>query len=51
MEMLLGIVAMVTLGVSVVGWLWIVVTAFSDGDTLWGIGGLIISPLALVTAS
>ena len=32
----------------VVGWLWIVVLAFSEGETLWGIGSLIIPLVALI---
>lgn len=27
---------------SVVGWLWICVAAFSEGETLWGIGSLLL---------
>ena len=38
----------VALVVGLIGWLWIVVMAFSEGEMLWGIGSLIISPLAIV---
>ncbi|SMP60870.1 hypothetical protein SAMN06265222_1079 [Neorhodopirellula lusitana] len=48
MEALLGLLAMTVLAVSVIGWLWITVKAFSEGEVLWGIGCLIISPLCLV---
>ncbi len=48
MEMLLGILAMTVLAVGVIGWLWITVMAFSEGETLWGVGCLIISPLCLI---
>ncbi|QDT01789.1 hypothetical protein K227x_01570 [Rubripirellula lacrimiformis] len=43
-----GILALVALAVGAIGWLWITVTAFSDGDMLWGIGCLVLSPLCLV---
>lgn len=48
METLLSILALTIMGVGVVGWLWITVMAFSEGETLWGVGCLIISPLCLV---
>ncbi|TWU31771.1 hypothetical protein [Novipirellula artificiosorum] len=48
METLINVLAVTVVGVSIIGWLWIVVAAFSDGETLWGIGCLIISPLCLV---
>ena len=48
METLFGILAMAVLTVGVIGWLWITVTAFGDGETLWGSGCLIISPLCLI---
>ena len=48
METLFGILAMTALAASIIGWLWITVMAFSEGETLWGIGCLIISPLCLV---
>ena len=32
---------------SVIGWLWLVVNAFRE-SALWGIGSLIISPIALI---
>jgi len=32
---------------SLVGWLWLVVNAFRE-SALWGIGSLIISPIALI---
>ena len=32
----------------IVGWLWIVVLAFSAGETLWGIGSFVMPLLALV---
>lgn len=32
---------------SLVGWLWLVVNAFRE-SALWGIGSLLISPIALV---
>ena len=38
----------VALVVGLIGWLWIVVMAFSEGEMLWGIGSLIISPIAIV---
>ncbi|MGB7327659.1 MAG: hypothetical protein WBD31_22465 [Rubripirellula sp.] len=50
MATLLGILAMMAFGVGVIGWLWITVLAFTEGEVLWGIGCLIISPLCLVYA-
>lgn len=32
---------------SLVGWLWLVVNAFRE-SALWGIGSLVISPIALI---
>jgi len=48
METLFGILAMMIVGVGIIGWLWIVVAAFTEGEALWGIGCLIISPLCLI---
>ena len=48
METMLGILALVALAVGVIGWLWITIMAFSEGETLWGVGCLIISPLCIV---
>ncbi|QEF98187.1 hypothetical protein Mal15_22360 [Stieleria maiorica] len=48
MELLLGLIAIAAIGISIIGWLWIVVMAFGEGEPLWGIGCLIISPLCLV---
>ena len=33
---------------SFVGWIWIIVMCFQDGETLWGIGSIIIAPVALI---
>ncbi len=48
METMLGVLALAAFGVGVIGWLWITVMAFSEGETLWGVGCLIISPLCIV---
>ncbi|QDV26969.1 hypothetical protein [Aureliella helgolandensis] len=48
METMLGILAMAALAAGVIGWLWITVMAFSEGETLWGVGCMIISPLCIV---
>ena len=48
MESILGMLALVMLGAGIIGWLWITVMAFSEGETLWGVGCFIISPLCLV---
>lgn len=48
MTTLLGILAVTAIAVSIIGWLWITVMAFSEGEMLWGIGCLIISPLSIV---
>lgn len=37
------------IGLSLIGWLWIVVNAFRE-SVLWGVGSLLISPVALVFA-
>lgn len=31
-----------------VGWIWIVVLAFSEGETLWGVGCFCFAPLCFV---
>jgi hypothetical protein len=48
METLLSIMAVIALAVGVIGWLWITVMALSEGETLWGVGCLFISPLCVV---
>jgi hypothetical protein len=48
METILACLIYSLLAVSVIGWLWITVMAFSEGETMWGIGCLIISPLCVV---
>lgn len=48
MATLLGLVGLTFMAVAIIGWLWITVTAFSEGDVLWGVGCLIISPLSVV---
>lgn len=48
MMTLLSIVLLTFFAVGIIGWLWIVVLAFSDGEALWGIGCLIIPPLTFV---
>ena len=45
---LLSVLTVVAVIASIVGWLWIVVLAFSDGETLWGIGSLIIPLVAVI---
>lgn len=48
MEILLSIIGMAAMAAAVIGWLWITVMAFSEGETLWGVGCLVISPLCVV---
>ena len=48
MATLLTILAFTLLAIGVIGWLWMVVLAFGDGEVLWGIGCLIIPPLTVV---
>jgi len=48
MEALFGILTMALFAVGIIGWLWITVMAFKEGEMLWGIGCLIISPLCFV---
>ncbi|MCA9139369.1 MAG: hypothetical protein KDB00_21490 [Planctomycetales bacterium] len=48
MESLLSIIAIAALGIGIIGWLWITVAAFSDGEALWGIGCIVISPVCVV---
>ena len=50
METLLAVIALASVGTGIIGWLWITVMAFSEEETGWGIGCLIISPLCLVYA-
>ncbi len=45
---LLSIVLLMFFAIGVIGWLWIVVLAFSEGEPLWGIGCLFIPPLTFV---
>ena len=33
---------------SLVGWIWIIVTAFGEGELVWGIGSIIIPLVAIV---
>ena len=48
MTTLLVLLAYAILLVGVIGWLWIVILAFGEGETLWGIGCLIFPPLTVV---
>jgi len=48
METILNVLAFTVVGAGIIGWLWITVMAFSEGEMLWGIGCLIISPLCVV---
>lgn len=48
METILGILSLIALAAGIIGWLWITVMAFSEGETLWGVGCLIISPLCIL---
>jgi hypothetical protein len=48
METILGILSLIALAAGIIGWLWITVMAFSEGETLWGVGCLILSPLCIV---
>lgn len=48
MGSLFGLLGMLVIGVGIIGWLWIAVIAFGEGDTLWGIGCLVFSPLCIV---
>ncbi|EMI22608.1 putative membrane protein [Rhodopirellula maiorica SM1] len=48
MEFVLGLLLFLLVAVGIIGWLWIVVLAFSEDEPLWGIGCLIISPLCIV---
>ena len=50
METLFGLFAMAVFAVGIIGWLWIAVMAFNEGEVLWGLGCLIISPLCIVYA-
>jgi hypothetical protein len=42
----MGILAMLGWLVMVVGWIWLVVTAFKAGGALWGILNILFNPLA-----
>ncbi len=48
METLIGLLGWGTFLCGFVGWIWITVFAFTEGETLWGVGCLIISPICLV---
>lgn len=48
METLLYLLALTVIGVGVVGWLWITMMAFNEGETGWGIGCLILSPVCII---
>lgn len=50
METLLAILVLLTSAVSIIGWLWITAVAFSEGETLWGVGCLFLAPLCFVYA-
>lgn len=50
METIIGLLVLTVLGVGVVGWLWITVMAFSEGETLWGLGSLIFFPVCVIYA-
>jgi hypothetical protein len=45
---LLLFLAYSVVAVGLIGWLWIVFLAFSEGETLWGIGCLLMPPLTVV---
>ncbi|MFO1065072.1 MAG: hypothetical protein U0892_14500 [Pirellulales bacterium] len=45
---MITILALLAVLIGLAGWLWIVVMAFSEGDTLWGVGGLIFPLIALI---
>lgn len=42
MTMLLSLLAWITLISGFVGWIWIVVIAFSNEEVLWGIGSIFV---------
>ena len=44
----MGVLLIIAMGVGFVGWLWIVVMAFSEDGALWGIGCLIIPLVAII---
>lgn len=48
METLILIMSILALGASVIGWLWIIGTAFSNDDTLMGVLGFLLFPVAVV---
>jgi hypothetical protein len=48
MTTLLTVLAVGLLLVGMVGWLWIVILAFGEGEALWGLGCLIFPPLTVV---
>jgi len=48
MEFVLVTLGLLAVGAGIVGWLWITAIAFSEGEVLWGVGCLLISPVCLV---
>lgn len=48
MDTLIGFLIITFMIVGAIGWLWIVVTAFSDGEAIWGVGCLILWPVSLI---
>ena len=48
MEAVIGVLMIMVAIVGFVGWGWITVTAFSEGEAVWGVGCLIFFPIALV---
>jgi hypothetical protein len=48
METVQEVVGALAIGASIIGWFWIAIMAFSEGDTFWGIGCLIVSPLCIL---
>ena len=48
MLLVFGLLVVIVAVGSFIGWLWIVMSAFGNGEILWGIGCLVISPLSLI---
>lgn len=48
MESLILVVMMAALAFSVIGWLWITVAAFGDGEVIWGIGCILLAPVSII---
>lgn len=48
MGLFLVLLSVLAAAAILIGWVWITFTAFTEGEFLWGIGCLIISPVCVI---